>query len=417
MPPRIYSGVRVSLEFSKLSAQVEAMGSVVARRQREHVDQVTAARASLARHAPVTEELKGKIRTARREDTSWRGAEPVGDRLDVRHVPGTAPQSATLIAADGSQIYPNRHGIATYYLVNTGSIVLRQGSSQAPDTDSRPVIFFEEDELYDDAGRLRDPEYINSQRDRSELAALADLTEAERVVLGGDADRPLVALVDGPLLHWTPQRSTDREMSREVRRFTWQLARLKRAQAIPLGYVDRPNSANVLRTLDVADIAEEEITRDRVRHGEYRRLTDRLLFADLAPNQRSALFASTSELNDCYTGLGHRIVFFYLNVARRGGPANAIIARIELPEWAADDHIALDVAQQAVYADCALTGYPYVLARAHELAVVSNAERSELEKALGQAMLRHGVLPAESTKAGLKQLLGSRRGGKRRSYG
>jgi hypothetical protein len=69
----------------------------------------------------------------------------------------------------------------------------------------------------------------------------------------------------------------------------------------------------------------------------------------------------------------------------------------------------LDLAQQAVYADCRLTGFPYVLARSHELAVVGTAERADLEAMLGQAMLRNRLSPMASAKAGLKLLTGVRR--------
>ena len=64
----------------------------------------------------------------------------------------------------------------------------------------------------------------------------------------------------------------------------------------------------------------------------------------------------------------------------------------------------LDLAQHAVSADCQLTGFPYVLARAHELAVVTHAERSQFEEMLGQFMLRNGLTPATSFKAGMKEL-------------
>ena len=398
----------MALELNKLTNQVETMGQVIAKHQQAHVSQVSSAREALAGHALVTPALRRKIALAHREDTSWRGAEPLGDRLDERHVPAQPPRPATLIATDGSQIYPDRHGIATYYLLNTGSIVLRQGSGQVPIVDSRPEVFFEDADLYDDVGRLRDADYVNSQRDRREIETLADLVEAERTALGGDLTRTILAIMDGPLLLWTPQRVGDREVSREVHHFTRQLDRLKRAHAIPIGYVDRPGSANVLRTLELADLPVESISREKVRSGPYRRLTDRLLFADLTPNQRTGLFASTSELNERYQAAGHRIAFFYINVARRSGPGNSLIARVELPEWAASDPAMVDLAQQAIYADCKLTGFPYVLARAHELAVVGSAERADFEAMLGQAMLRHGITPTISAKARQKQLTGSR---------
>ena len=177
---------------------------------------------------------------------------------------------------------------------------------------------------------------------------------------------------------------------------------------MPFGYVDKPASAGVLRTLELADLPAEAITRDRVRSGPYRQLTDRLLFTILAPNERSGLFVSTNELNKRYERAGHRIVFFYINMARELGPENALIARIDLPEWVAATPGVLDMAQNAIYADCKITGFPYVLARAHELAVVTNDERGHFETMLTQFMLRNGLLPETSTKAQLKRLTASR---------
>lgn len=399
----------VTLELNKLTGQVETMGQVMAGRQDERASLVSQAEAALVGCAQVTDELRAKIGLARRADQSWRGAEPLGDRLDARHTPVIAPQHATLIAVDGSQIYPDRHGIALYYLLNTGNIVLRQGSGQAPDVGSQPAVFFEDADLYDEAGRLYDPEYINGQRERLEIEALAELAETERAILGGDLARPVVGLVDGPLLLWTPQRVSEREISREVHHFTRQLDRLAAARAVPLGYVDRPSSANVLRTLELAGLSPDTITREQVRRGPYRHLADRLLFRGLAPNERTGLFASTNELNERYERAGHRIVFFYLNVARQPGRDHAIIARVEVPEWVAAHPDWLDVAQHAVYADCKSTGFPYVLARAHELAVVSHAERSEFEAMLVQFMVRNGLRPERSAKAELKRLTGSKR--------
>ena len=66
----------------------------------------------------------------------------------------------------------------------------------------------------------------------------------------------------------------------------------------------------------------------------------------------------------------------------------------------------LDIAQAAIYANCEPTGYPYVLARAHELAVVTQGEKAELERLLQQVMLRNGMMPEISVKASNKLLTG-----------
>jgi NurA domain len=400
----------VALELNKLSGQVDQMGQAMAERFNRHRQLIEQAQATLAEHAQVSDELKAKIRQAHAVDQSWRGAEPLGERLDERHTPAGAVQpSATLIAADGSQIYPDRHAIATYYLLNTGSIVLRQGSGQAPSVKSLPQIFFEDGDLYDEAGRLRNAEHINRQRDRLELAALADLAEAERSALGGDIAQTILTLGDGPLLPWMPQRKANDTLQQEVAYLAGQFARLQRAHAVPTGYVDRPGSTYVLRTLELAGQSLEQINRQTVRSGRFRLLADRLLFAGLATNQRSGVFASTSEINDGIGEQGQRVAFFYANMGHRPGVQNAVIARIELPVWAAADPSTLDAVQNAIYEDCALNGFPYVLGRAHELAVVGTLERANLEAMLGQAMLRCGIMPATSAKAEYKRLMAARR--------
>jgi hypothetical protein len=61
----------------------------------------------------------------------------------------------------------------------------------------------------------------------------------------------------------------------------------------------------------------------------------------------------------------------------------------------------------AVMAQCRLvTSYPYVLARAHELAVITTDERRQLEAYVESALLRHGIHGQPSQKAFLKSLTG-----------
>jgi hypothetical protein len=411
----------VGLELNKVIVPVEAMGQALAQRQAQDEDYLAQARAALKRHAPVSEALRRKITLAGEIDASWRGAVPLGERLDERRSSPPASVPATLIAVDGSQIYPDRHGIAPYYLINIGSITLRQGSGSAPSTESQPTLFFAQEELYDEKGRLRNVEHVNRERDRREIETLAGLAETERETSGGEWSRPILALVDGPLLFWSLTQAADPEGRDETRRqldhFTRQLSRLRDVRAIPIGYIDRPGSANVLRTLELAELAPGEISRDSVRTRRYGPLVDRMLFAGLGPGERSALFASTAVLNDDYAEAGHRIAFFYVNVARLEGEENAAIARVELPEWAAQDPPSLDTIIGALYADCELTGLPYVLVRAHELAVVTNVERAEFEKLLGQQMIRHGLSPQVSAKSAGKHMTAGkspRRGGSRR---
>ena len=404
----------MALELNKLTGQVDAMGRALAGRRDGIAESALKARSLLVGQPEVSDELKRKIKAAREIDEWRRGAIPLGQRLDERHLPQAAPTVYVLIAADGSQIYPDRHGIAAYYLLNTGTIVLRAGSGEAPAVNSSPEIFFEDADLYDDEGQIRTAEFVGAQRNRREFQALADLAEAERMALGGDLSVPIVCMVDGPLLPWMrPDPQHTEAINEEIEFFAGQMARLRRAGAIPVGYVDRPSSAYVLRILELIDLPIEKITRETLRQGQFRKLADRQLFADLAPNERTGLFEPNSEANDRYRARsdGDRIAFAYVNMSRPARGKDSAIARIEVPGWVASDPARLDLAQAAIHANCEPTSYPYVLARAHELAVVGQAEKGDLEQMLFQTLLRNGLMPEVSFKAANKLLTG---GGRRR---
>ena len=401
------------LELSKLSEPVAQMAGALANQQGRLRDLIQEAQARFAAHAVVTEALQEKLARAGEVDKSWRGAEPLGPRLDaVRTLPTAPAPPATLIASDGSQIYPDPHGVALYYLLNVGSIVLRQGSGEAPSTATTSRLFFNDRDLYDERERLIETDKVNAERDLWELERLAELAAAERAALGGDLERTLVALDDGPLLLWMPQRLSDVQQERRVEQFARPLGELRRMQATPLGYIDRPRSANLLRLLQLADLPLEQISQQSVRRNKYRGMSDRLLFdALLQPGQRSALFAVTSEINTSYADAGHRICFCYLNVARpeAAGPREARVVRVELPVWAAMDEDRLDAALAAVWQDAQLRGYPYVLTRAHELAVVSRHERAALEQMLQVELMRNGLTGELSPKQQNKNDVSGRR--------
>lgn len=396
------------LELQKLLEPVERMSADMAQRQRDYGDLRTRARAALTRHAQVDDALLDKIeRVCTSVDLSWRGARPVGDRLDERRRPTGSPVDATLIGVDGSQIYPDRHGLAIYYLINTGVIVLRQGSGQAPTVSTRPQLFYTEDDLYADNKELVDTNVVNAVREMAELREMALAARAERAFWQGDLDRLVLALSDGPLLIWVGEKQMNSPQTRErIDQYLQQLQQIQTSGGIPIGYIDRPRSANVVRMLHIADMELTEMNKDTVRATRYKSLTDRELFYDLAPGERSAIFASTAEVNEShFKSAGQEIHFFYLNVAPTPDLADARIVRIDAPAWVTGQPELLDNVQQAILRDCAGADYPYVLARAHELAVVRRQERQEFEHMLAVAMWQRGLIPQISQKAFLKQLL------------
>ncbi len=395
----------MTLELNRLTGQVDAMGASIVSRQSELTEKLARAQERLRTEGAVTPELLKKIARAQDEDAWRRGAVPLGDRLDETTLVSLDVPQAVIIATDGSQIFPDRDAAALYYVINIGSIVFRVGSNQAPAVLSVPAICYKEEELYNSDGQLRSDEEIGAERGRQELKALADLVEAERVALGGDLSVPIIALTDGPLLPWLgADKENEQKLNEEMGFFVAQMKRLEAARAIPVGYTDRPRSAYVLRILELIATEIDAINRERLRKGPFVSLTDRQLFAGLRPNERSALFTASSVTNDRYERCsgGDRIAFFYANMARPGRNEEPAIARFEAPGWVAKVPEKLNIAQAVIAANCAPLPYPYVLARAHELAVVTEEEKASLNDFLAQIMWRNGLVPAISAKAQMK---------------
>ncbi|MFZ2358986.1 MAG: hypothetical protein WA040_06545, partial [Anaerolineae bacterium] len=177
------------LELNRLTGQVADMAEALAGQRASQRDRALRARQQLKAFGQVTDELRAKLALARGVDESWRGADPLGDRLDERVPTPEQGQPATLVASDGSQIYPDTHAIALYYLTNVGAIVLRQGSGEAPITATAPILRMAEDDPLEEQDQDRvDADEVNLRRDLREAEALAALARHERETLGGDME-------------------------------------------------------------------------------------------------------------------------------------------------------------------------------------------------------------------------------------
>ena len=121
----------MTLELSKLTHRVREMGEDLTARQRKRADLVALARSWLGEYAGREDDL-------RRAAVAARAAVPTSESLDSVHPLPPAPEKWIVIGADGSQIQPDRHGQAYYYVINVGSLVYRHGSGAAPEPASVP---------------------------------------------------------------------------------------------------------------------------------------------------------------------------------------------------------------------------------------------------------------------------------------
>jgi hypothetical protein len=397
----------MALELNKLTQQVNDLSADAAQRLIDLNERMPAARAVLNSLGVADEALQRKVQTALKH--RWAGAIPTDEPVKASFALPPHPARVNVIAADGSQIYPDRHGVALYYLINVGSIVFRHGLSQAPSTFSQPEVFYEDAELYEEDGGQIPSARIDAERDIRELDELARSAELEH------DSAPTVALLDNGLLLYFSLLTQDRKLIDEVMgTYLARLDRLKKSGATVAGVVDRPRAASVIRLLRLSTLEVEEIVEDQLRHlGAFQHLTDAMLFDFLKPGERSAVFVHASPANQIYyRPRSHTIYFFYLNAGR---PGKDSLLRVEVPEWVVQDKARLDLVHTAIVEQCRVSdGFPYVLMRAHELAVVTAAERREFDRMVMGGLMRRGLSPSVSQKAQGKAWTGA---GRRRYAG
>lgn len=384
---------RMALDLTQLEPQLEHMAQAVSHRAQEQAVRVPEAQALLRSLAANRPALTAKLAAVR--GLAWAGAVPLDDALAAAYPAPALPQPCTILAADGSQILPDRHRPAMYYLINIGCIILRLGTGAAPEQISRPQLFFSDEDLYENDSLISSAR-ITARRDVQEVGELARLAPAE-------ASRArAVALVDNGLLLYLSLQEYERAIKKDfIAQHISHLRALEQAGVPVAGVIDRPRAANVLRLLHLATLDATAISQDAVRSlGAFQRLTDAELFSFLQPGERSAVFALTAPDNrSYYEPEGQGVCVFYLNAAGN-------ILRVETPQWVAAHPPFLEIVHAALIEQCHITGgFPYVLTRAHELAVVSAAEHADVEARVGLKLARRGVLVRASHKQQGKWML------------
>jgi hypothetical protein len=405
---RSCTGDKVALELTLVTSQIDNMARAMAERSKQHIRALPAARELLHLFAGDQEGLRQVAESE--PGQRLRCASPGDEPLDACLPAPPPPEQVTLVAADGSQIFPDRHGLVFYYAINVGSIVFRQGSGQAPDVATEPRLFYTDDELYPD-GKPVSGDLVSAERDVAEMRVLSDLVLAEPL-----EGPQRIALADGPLLIWVQRADLPKDKQVQIlESYLACLDSLRADRVAVAGFVSRPHSAEVVSLLYLAQLEPDK--RKAVSSlGEtaFRGLTDQELFAGLGPGERSALFQRGTATNEDFRQRGHAVFFFYLNTAPGGSEdsARTSFARVEIPEWVAKQPQQLDLVHAAVYDQCRLSdGYPYVLTRADEQAVIHGEEREVLETMIVRAMTRHGLpLPELSRKAQQKRVARWRRG-------
>jgi hypothetical protein len=394
----------MSLEFNKLLIQVEKMGEMISNLDFDVRDKLALA---VERYAAASDmdEIRRKIEFVRGPDISgYRGAAPLdgpdAELVNFIYPPPPTPEYGTLLASDGSQIYPNEQSPVHYYLLNTGMFIYQYGQDHVPATLSTPVLAFHKDLVHDANRQVVSNRTIDARRTVAEMQMLAQ--QAWRMHREGARD-PLIGLYDNHLLFWAGSDVTGGDQL--LRDYHTGMGQLRDADVILAGYIDSPSRSRVvLRMLYLLSLGDESDIKLHEKMlavgGDLEGLRDTHLFEEvLEPGERSAIMVQNSPRNLAYRQRdpGFEIAFFYVKVFNGYDTA---IARVDMPAWVARDETAVNCLHGVLLDQCAMQGrtpYPYALTRADELAVVSTKDKRKLDEMIRLELRRMGIQPPVPT--------------------
>lgn len=367
--------IDIQNKLSDFSAQARARKEKIAVRQQEVTD-------LMAVYADRLDLLKERVSRAADLVPRLRCAVPVTEALDAVVPAPDPPEHFTLLAADGSQINPNRHAQVEFCVINVGVVKMRRGSGLAPEIHTQSHLL-DYDSLFLPSGGMITEGMVALMRDLREREALLDLA--------GDLDLPAISMTDGPLeLYREPQESAD--FAQALDRYLDVLGHLRDLQLMTLGYVDKPGSDLLGRLLELVQLTDDDLEAYSHRRRRFAGVSDIQLMSErlLNPGDRSAIFAIYSQTALRFRG-DLALHFFYLNVGQVGNPH---LARVEIPGWMARDVNLVGLVQAALTEQASLMGtrpYPYLLHRAHEVAVVTLPEHQHVEEMIVAEFQRRGI--------------------------
>ena len=314
---------------------------------------------------------------------------------------------------DGSHIDVDRHLPLRCHLINLGGCVITYGANPACQLFSEPALAVADADLH-----LRKPDDPSNEVLIAGplLGALRTVREVERLADTVEQlpdDKPALALLDGTLDFWDLQRGNcPRYVAERLvgQRFQTALARLRAASTdrrpvAVAAYTSRPShhrGSGAVRLMLCGQCDDDCNRLCTARHSDLTScdgaagFDDRELFELLlGPGHRSPLYRSSHLAARFALGLAtgqEWSHFYYLN----GG---AEIARVEVPDWLADDPELLALSHAMLVKQCQLgLGYPVAISEAHEQAVITGHDREEFRRLTLILLEQRGLPTGESAK-------------------
>ena len=399
----------MSLDLHKVAGQIEGAAAALNAQGADRSERLERALDVLTKAQPESLEEKRQLSRATFLIPGLTGS------LSGRHPSPALPASYTALAVDGSHIDVDRHLPVQCFLINIGRVRIQYGASPGAWLDSEPRLYAGDDSLHvfePEGSRYRPLEgpLLGAMRAVEELRALAALVKQS------DPDIPTIALIDGSLILWGLAGQAYPEFVRKALLEDLflpameDLRDLARSRPLALAsYISLPRSTDVVNALRLDsslchyDAANCDMHCRSLRPGQrpcdgVSGVLDRDLFtALLGENERSDLFASTSTIVEGYY-YDHSVLFYYLN-------AGSEMARVEVPQWVAEDESLLKLTHALLVDQCRKGhGYPVAVSESHEQAVVTVGDREGFRLIVEDALQRQRLPVYTSEKSRSKRL-------------
>ena len=332
-------------------------------------------------------------------DREWPCLVPRWQGLLSTQVPVSAAlDDYSVIAVDGSQIYPDRHQGMACYLINTGTAFLHYSNQSHKKSfakfDSQPFLMTNVRPEFQGNGGQITPEFVNCQRTDYEFKIAVERTLHYR-------DYNPLFFCDGSLIFWHLDAHKDDVKHQFIKSYCVSLQALCDQNVLCAGYISLPKSRELINSMRV--LSDSEVYRGCIPCEAHRFMGNNLVDSDmlqlfLKSSHRTIVFENSSPIVKFYP-VPLKPHFFYLNNGFE-------IVRIEIPAWIAHHAVLVDyVAQCALNQSIKGHGYPLCLAEAHEQAVVTNADRELFYALLERVMVQQNIAYSTSQKSMHKRVL------------
>lgn len=395
----------MSLEFNRIIEQVYKMGAMLEQLDFDLTESVDLAR-ELFDAAGDLDTVRERIAWVRGSDISgYRGAAPIdtpnAEPINAIVDEPDLPEEAMILAADGSQVYPDELAPVHYYLINIGLFIYHHGQDVTPEQYTFPDLKFHKDHVHDRYSRIIRNSVVDDRRTVAEMQTLAKEAWDRR-----SSPVPMVALYDNRLMTVFSQDSS-LTSDDPMREYIGAMVHLHDSGASLVGYIDNPfRSKRFIQLLYLTTFATHDELKLKQRTlsqaGAMEGLRDVQFFGRILKNgQRSALMVQSSPQNKEFRDRGenYEIAFFYLKVYNE---YTEKIVRVDIPMWVARDTKRVEAVHALLLNQCKLQGrnpYPYAITRADELAWVGGKDKRKLEEMVNAQVrrVRHELIGSTLT--------------------